>query len=65
VIQLVSEQSLTRYQRATYRKIHTRLFKLCEQYEDNVPGMTTSKLLREASYIVGFAPVPERHEVFH
>ena len=62
VIQLVSEQSLTRYQRATYRKIHTRLFKLCEEYEDNAPGMTTNKLLREASYTVGFTPVPERHE---
>ena len=60
-IQLVSEQSLNRYQRLTYRKTHARLQKLWEEYEDGVHGMTTSKLLGEISYLIGFAP-PEQHQ---
>ncbi|XP_052761819.1 uncharacterized protein LOC128204443 [Mya arenaria] len=57
-VKLLSEQSLTRYQRATYKTAHGRLHKSWEDYEDG--DMTKSKLLREVSFIAGFAPITER-----
>lgn len=56
-IQPVSEMALTRYQRKTYKKTHNELFNLWDAYEDN--KITSSRLLRDASFILGFAPVAD------
>ena len=55
-IHQVSQMALSRYQKKTYRKTHQTLFSLWEKYEDG--EISTSRLLRDSSYIAGFAPTP-------
>ncbi|KAK3868810.1 hypothetical protein Pcinc_025848 [Petrolisthes cinctipes] len=53
---LVSENLLNRRQRSIYTSIHSRLFRLWEQYEDK--EITTAAFLKSCSTISGLGPTP-------
>lgn len=54
-LQLVSEQSLTRYQRETYKHLQGELTTLWDQYEEN--NLRTSDFLRSVGNLYA-PPVP-------
>jgi len=54
---LVSESMVTRNQRLVYKNTHGRILALWDAYEDD-ETYSTSRLLREVSYLTGTGPLP-------
>jgi len=54
---LVSESMVTRNQREVYKNTHRRILALWDAYEDD-ESYSTSRLLREVSYLTGTGPLP-------
>ena len=54
---MVSDGHLMRYQKATFKTTHGKLFELWRKYEEE--GLQTHMLLRHASYLAGFDPAED------